>query len=265
MSWESIEFKGNDVEGVTTCPICSPNRRKKYQRCLSYNRETGVATCHHCGTTIRREDGTIYTPKPIVEYKPKPIKYSKVYGKMASRENGLFRTIADVYGDERTLSAFKRYKTSIDGNNVYYHQHDGKGIRYVKRVAYGDDGKRLKDGFNIDTPTLSKDGFTQCLFGLHLYKDREPIRIVESEKTAIICSIKMPDVIWMATGGKNNMKHILDLPNVILCPDLDAVDDWSSYEVYPNVKVDRQIVVLAEEMGLTGGVDLADILLNIDG
>lgn len=101
-----------------------------------------------------------------------------------------------------------------------------------------------------------------CLFGLHLLhevhdnendtlrydtlhydNDNQIIAIVESEKTAIICSERLPTinqgsgqipVIWMATGGLNNLSVQILLPlkgqKIILFPDTDptgkAYADW---------------------------------------
>ena len=33
----------------TTCPKCSPGRKKKKEKCLSVNLEKGIWHCHHCG------------------------------------------------------------------------------------------------------------------------------------------------------------------------------------------------------------------------
>lgn len=40
---------GASAECDTTCPECSPTRKKKTSRCLSVNVETGTWHCHHCG------------------------------------------------------------------------------------------------------------------------------------------------------------------------------------------------------------------------
>lgn len=50
---------------------------------------------------------------------------------------------------------------------------------------------------------------TQCLFGEHLlplYPDK-PVALVESEKTAVICSGLMPRFLWRATGGKQQINQ----------------------------------------------------------
>ena len=45
---------------------------------------------------------------------------------------------------------------------------------------------------------------TQCLFGEHLLQDKvnANVALVESEKTTVICSLLLPEYIWLATGGK---------------------------------------------------------------
>ena len=48
---------------------------------------------------------------------------------------------------------------------------------------------------------------TQCLFGEHLLPQHpdKTIALVESEKTAIICSAMMPQYLWLATEGKSGL------------------------------------------------------------
>ncbi len=45
-------------EYPTTCPQCSPTRKKKNVKCLSVNIEKGVWYCNHCGWTGTLKDGT---------------------------------------------------------------------------------------------------------------------------------------------------------------------------------------------------------------
>lgn len=44
-----IETNGKTGEFDTTCPQCSPTRKKKSARCLSVNADKGTWKCHHCG------------------------------------------------------------------------------------------------------------------------------------------------------------------------------------------------------------------------
>ncbi len=46
------------VEVQTTCPQCSPERKKPKVACLSVNTEKGVWCCHHCGWVGSLKTGT---------------------------------------------------------------------------------------------------------------------------------------------------------------------------------------------------------------
>jgi twinkle protein len=52
-----IETHGRSGEIDTTCPQCSPTRKKKSARCLSVNVERGTWLCHHCGWAGGLGDG----------------------------------------------------------------------------------------------------------------------------------------------------------------------------------------------------------------
>ncbi len=43
-------------EIYTTCPECSHTRKKKSNKCLSTNTETGLFQCHHCGYSGKQKD-----------------------------------------------------------------------------------------------------------------------------------------------------------------------------------------------------------------
>ena len=135
-------------------------------------------------------------------------------------------------------------------------------------------GKRVKKPNNcinwihnaIKEPNFN---LKQCLFGLHLINEDhfKPIAIVESEKTAIIMSIVMPDVLWLATGSKQNLKAKLIEPligrKIILYPDKGEFTDWqkkaSIIKEY-GYKID--VSDLLELTDYVQGYDLADMYLN---
>lgn len=63
--------RGPEVD--TTCPKCSPTRRKKNAKCLSVNLDDGVFCCHHCGWngTLKDGEGKRYEPQRRYFAKPK--------------------------------------------------------------------------------------------------------------------------------------------------------------------------------------------------
>ena len=67
----------------------------------------------------------------------------------------------------------------------------------------------------------------QCFFGEHLINQfkLKPIAIVESEKSAIICSYFLPDYVWLSAGNINGLSiekfKVLNGRKVVLFPDLN--------------------------------------------
>lgn len=57
-------------ENPQPCPVCSQDRKKKNAPCFSYNSDTGLGNCQHCGISVYRkdEDRKVYT-RPVWENK----------------------------------------------------------------------------------------------------------------------------------------------------------------------------------------------------
>ena len=70
------------------------------------------------------------------------------------------------------------------------------------------------------------------MFGEHLLLEHPgmPIALVESEKTAVICSGLMHQYLWLATGGKsciNDRLLVLQGRKIIAFPDIDGFKEWT--------------------------------------
>ena len=80
-------------------------------------------------------------------------------------------------------------------------------VRQAKVISYQSDTLKRNKDLNVwfAGKTILKNAeanLQQCFFGENQLKDAPltiPVAIVESEKTAIVCSIKMPQFIWLAT------------------------------------------------------------------
>lgn len=59
----------------------------------------------------------------------------------------------------------------------------------------------------------------------------KPVVLVESEKTAVICASLMPQFLWLATGGKSQLKAekfaVLGSRKVTAFPDVDGFTEWT--------------------------------------
>lgn len=108
---------------------------------------------------------------------------------------------------------FPNYK-SPKGSTVFWQIDLHGNIRSGKIMYYNPStGKREKEPFNHVTWTHRVLKFwdyhlEQCLFGEHLLKAEptKPVAIVESEKTAIIASVYLPEFLWLAVGSLTNLK-----------------------------------------------------------
>ena len=73
---------------------------------------------------------------------------------------------------------------------------------------------------------------SQGLFGEHLLSSNpdKVVVLVESEKSAVIGSAIFPGYVWLATGGKSQMKEeklrVLSGRTVLFFPDADGYAEW---------------------------------------
>ena len=120
----------------------------------------------------------------------------------------------------------------------------------------------------------------QCLFGEHLLSDTsatmsaKPVAIVESEKTALVAALFIPDFVWLATGGmhgcfNSEAMQVLKEREVILFPDLKATDEWRQRlpmleAVCRRVTCSDLLEKMATDEQRSLGLDIADFLLMED-
>ena len=97
------------------------------------------------------------------------------------------------------------------------------------------------------------------------------VALVESEKTAIIMSHFMPDLLWLSTGGKDgcfneNAVQVLRGRTVILIPDLGGWEKWQKKSqmlkpICKRVIMSDVIEKIATEEQREKGLDVADFFL----
>ena len=187
--------------------------------------------------------------------KPTTIGYIPIHyvEKSKSVQSNFFRFLSTLLGNyygsksqevlNRLLDEY-RLGATRDGAVIFWQiDMDGK-VRTGKVMQYNpEDGHRIKaeQGAVINwihcilkkQKVLPEEWLlSQCLFGEHLlslYPDKVVV-LVESEKSAIIGSAIFPDYVWLATGGKSQMKEeklrVLSGRTVLLFPDADGYTEW---------------------------------------
>lgn len=246
------------------CPSCQ-KREKTFSRYIDM--ETGEHLHPSVGKCNREINcGYHYTPKQYFQDnhilfdtpkrkldmtqidipKPKPISLIPVEvfkdSLKAHETNHFVQYLIKLFGVELTSELVSRYFIATsnywNGATVFW-QIDTQGkVRTGKIMLYSPDtGKRVKEPFNHITWAhkalkLTEFELKQCLFGEHLLIDKtKPVAIAESEKTAIIVSVYLPQFIWVAVGSLTNLTaekcSILKGRSVILFPDLNGFEKWT--------------------------------------
>jgi hypothetical protein len=193
-------------------------------------------------------------------------------------EDNLTAFLKTKFSKSEVFEAMQNY--FITGTNLRYNKatvfwqiDNNENIRHGKIMLYDPiTGKRQKDEegkgkISSIRSALKENDFNlcQCLFGLHRINEdyQKTIAIVESEKTAIVMSIFLPDFIWIATGSKGQFKPETLQPlkgrNVIGYPDKGAFNEWKIKALELNdLGYNISISDLIEKTNYNDGFDLAD-------
>jgi len=171
----------------------------------------------------------------------------------------------NILTHEQIVHAAEVYRlgTWKGGEVIFWSIDNHQNVCEGKIMTYLHDGHRSHDTKPstvstklkyTDHPVLPREWQAhRCLFGLHLLADANPkeviVAIVESEKTAIICSERMPiisggkeRVIWLACGGLTMLSPDMFLPlkghRIILFPDTD--DKGAAFKLWSDIASDTQ-------------------------
>jgi len=257
------------------------------------NRESNCG--HHYTPKQYFQDNNISfdTPQPKVgKYRPvallqKPVSFIPVEVFKASLKghetNHFVQFLINQFGVKVASKLVSRYFIATskhwNGATVFW-QIDTQGkVRTGKIMLYSPaTGKRVKEPFNHINwahKALKQPEFElrQCLFGTHLLIDKtKPVAIVESEKTAVIASVYLPQFVWVAVGSLTNLNaekcSILKGRTVTLFPDLNCFDKWSNkakeLSHLTAFTVSDLLERKASEAEKKQGLDLVDYLIKYD-
>lgn len=198
-----------------------------------------------------------------------------------------------IFTEEQMRHTAKRYQlaSTKDGGVIFWQMDEQGQLREGKVMWYESNCHRSKSRKPVTVSYLMKQRgrlpmnwqATQCLFGLHLLSKDSlgdtfslPVAIVESEKTAIICSLFFPHCLWLASGGLSTLTAEKLLPlkgrRIILFPDTDtdgnAYSQWRAiaeaarsllgHPVYVSDALEKN----ASEEQKQRKIDIADLLVR---
>ena len=232
-----------------------------------------------------REDRPAWLDQP----KPKPLCFlpEDVVNRSVrpDRDSSLITFLRSLFDPLVIEGLILEYRLGVTrGGDTIFFQLDKLGrCRTGKVMKYNPDtGHRIKDpdipGRITWVHSLMKQSgqlpanweLTQCLFGEHLLLEHPgmPVALVESEKTAVICSGLMPRYLWLATGGKsciNDRLLVLMGRKIIAFPDIDGFQDWTEkLAKYPELGITVSPILNqnATAEDLENHIDIADWLIR---
>ena len=294
------ESRGSHTAKKFDCPACHKKKRfVKY-----YNHDTNEYLPDEFGRCDRQEacgyfvqpwdkikeilptatnSKPKYNPQPQPTEKPiKQVPRSTVAATLTHYDyNNFFTWLSSIVGVQHAIQAAKKYFIGTAKNNgtIFWQIDRFMRIRTGQRIIYKSDGHRDKEQPPKRLFTLA-DGYDTCLFGEHLLylePNTKTIGIVESEKTAVICSIYLPiingkPVTWLASGGANGLTETkikaLAGKEVILCPDFSyhARATWGALPMHkaanekgilipnPNGKPDTDFIPYSKKIQNIGAI-----------
>ena len=204
--------------------------------------------------------------------------------------NPLHRYFIRVMSKKDADRLFRLYRVGTSrmwgGATVFWQTDRDGNVRAGKIMGYdAETGHRIKEPFNqvswVHSVRKVQDfRMKQCLFGEHLLSDSsaamsaKPVAIVESEKTALVAALFIPDFVWLATGGihgcfNSEAMQVLDGREVILFPDLKATAEWRQRmpmleSVCRRATCSDLLEKIATNEQRSLGLDIADFLLTED-
>ena len=221
--------------------------------------------------------------KPIDQIDFMPTDYV-AKSQIALHKNNFVTFLRKHFGEYRTdmliktygVGTSKKFKNESGYGTVFWYQDAQKRLRSGKIMLYdADSGKRVKEPYNrISWVHIDKAfKYHACLFGEHLVPDNQqkPIAIVESEKSAIIASVYLPEYLWLASGGISNLRHdtvqALKGRTVVLFPDVDGFKQWTDkaeiIAQIATVSIYQHLERQADDTDRKAKYDIADYLLRI--
>jgi hypothetical protein len=283
---------------IKHCPCGKSNKDGKFVPYIGY---ANKGYCHGCGETflpeLKRNDESWKFPAKQLKkidfsytIKREPAKHLLASFIPVSTfkeslkhhaENNFIKYLTALFGSEITSKLISRYFIGTSkhwsGANVFWQIDNTGKVRTGKVMLYSAaTGKRIKEPYshtNWVHSVLKLPAFNlqQCFFGEHLLQgNKMPVAIVESEKTAIISSVYLPQFIWLAAGNKTGLTDqkckVLQGRNVVLYPDLNAFDLWAKkakeLSHIARFAISDLLERKATENEKKQGLDLADYLIQ---
>ena len=213
-------------------------------------------------------------PKALLPYE------KDIIDRIANNEHkGLVDNLQKFFTDSELLQMINLYHLgSVDHRWVVYPYIDVDcRLRSMKTMRYYVDGHRARSKSAVSSlhALLKEEAILpaqwkehRCVFGEHLLRayPNNPVVIVESEKTAIVCAMLFPSYLWLATGGCDHfntlaqIKAYLNAHTTYILPDKGQYNNWCRDT--QKYKIKGKVLDYIEKMEVENNTDIADLFLS---
>ena len=226
-------------DGSTTsvCPVCSPTRKKKLDKCMSVFWNTGLGQCNHCGERVQ-----------LHTYKKTSDNFVKVYLKPTPKtKSNISETVVNYFQEQRGISKETLEKAKVTDGNRWMPKAKAN-INVIEFNYY-----LFNELINIKSRGKNKD----FMFGkdceLLLYN----LDSIIGQKRAIIVEGE-PDTLSYIESGRN---AVVSVPNGFTLPRPDGSSsiNLSFLDAYYGILEEIEVFYIAvdnDEAGRHGQKEL---------
>ena len=262
------------------CPNCQKKTFKRYVDNITgeiaggrYGRCERINSCgYNCYPKLEaweKDDLNSWTPP--APQPPKPLDYvSKDIVEATFNQyktNIFYMWLVKLFGIDKADSLRADYNigTAKGGGTIFWQEDRNGSVRTGKVMYYHPNGKRIKERNSWFLHSRIKEDFNyrQCFFGLHLTTPDKPVALCESEKTAILMSVFMPEYTWVASGGSEmlNLQRLNELPRLdMVFPDNGQFEKWEQKtRIFINRQMDLSVDRAVESGLISEGDDILDL------
>ena len=239
----------------------------KYGRCEKIN----ACRYHQYPKLEAWEKDDLNNWTPPAPQPPKPLDYVPKDWVNATfnqyKTNIFYMWLVKLFGIDKADSLRTDYNigTAKGGGTIFWQEDRNGNVRTGKVMYYHPNGKRIKERNSWFLHSKIKEDFNyrQCFFGLHLTTPDKPVALCESEKTAILMSVFMPEYTWVASGGSEmlNLKRLNELPRLdLVCPDNGQFEKWEQKtRIFTNRQMDLSVDRAVDNGLINEGDDILDL------
>lgn len=167
------QYGFNERDKTSTCPICSANRKKSQDKCLTLHWDTGLGVCHHCGAVLQ-----------LHTYKSKKNVSVKEYKKPEWKNNTELSDNVVSFFERRGISQFTLRHMKISESREWMPQ--VKGETNTIQFNYFRDDELVNIKYRDANKNFKLTAGAELIFyNLDCIKYSETVIIVEGEMDAL--------------------------------------------------------------------------------